>query len=52
MCEIHGTEEDGGPRTMYFTHHGKPGLKPILARPLRKTIIISYKTEHKYSKKR
>ena len=24
----------GGPRAMYFTHHGKPWLKPIIARPL------------------
>ena len=23
----------GGPRAMYFTHHGKPWLKPIIARP-------------------
>ena len=29
----------GGPRAMYFTHHGKPWLKPIIARPLRKNMI-------------
>ena len=22
----------GGPRAMYFTHHGKPWLKPFIAR--------------------
>ena len=27
----------GSPRAMYFTHHGKPWLKPIIARPLGKT---------------
>ena len=26
----------GGPRAMYFTHHGKPWLKPIIARPSEK----------------
>ena len=31
----------GGPRAMYFTHHGKPWLKPIIARPFEK---IWYKT--------
>ena len=31
----------GGPRAMYFTHHGKPWFKPIIARPLGK---IWYKT--------
>ena len=57
MCEIHGTRASGhhktrrrsrrvlwrlgGPRAMYFTHHGKPWLKPIIARPLGK---IWYKT--------
>ena len=29
----------GGPRAMYFTHHGKPWLKPIIARPFRKNMV-------------
>ena len=29
----------GGPRAMYFTHHGKPWLKPIIARPSEKNMM-------------
>ena len=39
----------GGPRAMYFTHHGKPWLKPIIARPLEKNMVqnCSYFTQMK-----
>ena len=32
----------GGPRAMYFTHHGKPLLKPIIARPSEKNMVQNY----------
>ena len=39
----------GGPRAMYFTHHGKPWLKPIIARPFRKIWYKTVITLHKWS---
>ena len=39
----------GGPRAMYFTHHGKPWLKPIIARPLGKLWYKTVVTLHKWS---
>ena len=39
----------GGPRAMYFTHHDKPWLKPIIARPSEKNMVqnCSYFTQIK-----
>ena len=42
----------GGPRAMYFTHHGKPWLKPIIARPFRKIWYKTVVTLHKWSQQR
>ena len=42
----------GGPRAMYFTHHGKPWLKPIIARPLGKIWYKTVVTLHKWSQQR
>ena len=42
----------GGPRAMYFTHHGKPWLKPIIARPLGKLWYKTVVTLHKWSQQR
>ena len=42
----------GGPRAMYFTHHGKPWLKPIIAHPLGKIWYKTVVTLHKWSQQR
>ena len=42
----------GGPRAMYFTHHGKPWLKPFIARPLGKIWYKTVVTLHKWSQQR
>ena len=42
----------GGLRAMYFTHNGKPWLKPIIARPFRKIWYKTVVTLHKWSQQR
>ena len=42
----------GGPRAMYFTHHGKPWLKHNIARPLGKIWYKTVVTLHKWSQQR
>ena len=42
----------GGPRAMYFTHHGKPWLKPIIARPSEWNMVPTVVTLHKWSQQR